>query len=60
MTKWVTGGDHTVRGFMIVLLTKYCPGYQIMYIKIGGACMGESRRAYRILMEKLEEKTRHH
>ena len=40
------------------LLTKYCPGDQIKYSKMAGACfVGESRGAYRILVEKPGEKT---
>jgi hypothetical protein len=37
-------------------LAKYIWNYQVEEDEVGGACMGEKRNAYRLLVENLEAK----
>lgn len=58
MTKQATGEDHTEASSLcfspdIVQVIRSSTVRWLVHV----ACMGESRRAYRILVEKLEEKT---
>jgi hypothetical protein len=44
-----------MRSCMILLLTKYCLGFQVKEGEMDVACMGEKRNAYRVFMTNLKE-----